>query len=253
MSSREVTVITGGASGIGRAVALYFLKKGCHVVVLDNDQNACESADQIFREICRQTPAEAVCLTCDISNEEQIIVSIEKIIQLYGRIDTLINNAAVSASRRFDELSLEEWNRVLAVNLTGPFLCARHCAEHLKRTGGSIVNIASTRAVMSEPGSEAYSASKGGLVSLTHALAMSLAPEVRVNCISPGWIDTARYGEKEPEPLNERDHLQHPVGRIGNPLDIAAAAWFLADDESGFITGQNWVIDGGMTKKMIYE
>jgi NAD(P)-dependent dehydrogenase (short-subunit alcohol dehydrogenase family) len=157
--------------------------------------------------------------------------------------------------RSVTELGLDEWNRALAVNLTGAFLCAKHAAPHLKKNGGSIVNIASTRAFMSERDTEAYSASKGGLFALTHALAVSLGPEVRVNCISPGWIETSELRKRSARTitkLSEKDHSQHPAGRAGNADDVAALALFLLDPGNSFITGQNFIVDGGMTRKMIY-
>ncbi|MEH6355409.1 MAG: SDR family oxidoreductase, partial [Marinobacter sp.] len=136
----------------------------------------------------------------------------------------------------------------------GPFLMAKHAVPHLRLTRGAIINIASTRALQSEANTEAYAATKGGLVALTHALAVSLGPEVRVNCISPGWIDTREpEAGQEPESLNPRDHGQHPAGRVGKPDDIAAMVHYLMSPQAGFITGQNIVIDGGMVRKMIYE
>jgi NAD(P)-dependent dehydrogenase (short-subunit alcohol dehydrogenase family) len=146
---------------------------------------------------------------------------------------------------------------VLDTNLTGPFLVSKHAVPHLRRApgGGSIINIASTRALQSEPNTEAYVASKGGLVALSHALAISLGPAVRVNCVSPGWIETSAFaprGERKQAELRDRDHAQHPVGRVGSPEDVAALCEYLASAEAGFITGQNHVIDGGMTRKMIY-
>jgi NAD(P)-dependent dehydrogenase (short-subunit alcohol dehydrogenase family) len=146
---------------------------------------------------------------------------------------------------------------VLDTNLTGPLLATRHAVPHLRRAtgGGAIINIASTRALQSEPDSEAYAASKGGLVALTHALAISLGPAVRVHCISPGWIDTSAYaprGERGPSRVRDEDHAQHPVGRVGRPEDVAALCAWLSSAEAGFVTGQNYVVDGGMTHKMIW-
>lgn len=163
-------------------------------------------------------------------------------------LHVLVNNAGLSWFGPLEEFSVAQFDRVLAVNLRGPYLCARYAAPLLRAAGeGAIINIASTRAIMSEPGGEAYGASKGGILALTHALAISLGPAVRVNAIAPGWIDVAG------EPLSAADHAQHPVGRVGCPGDIARACFFLGDpSESGFMTGQTMVIDGGMTRKMIY-
>ena len=174
----------------------------------------------------------------------------------FGRLDVLVNNAAVSRRVPVTELSLADWNRVLAVNLGGSFLCAKHAAPHLRAARGVMVNIASTRALMSEADTEAYSASKGGVVALTHALAMSLAPEVRVNCVSPGWIETSDWQKANTRRVprhSERDRAQHPVGRVGRPADVAALIAYLVSPEAGFVSGANIVIDGGMTRKMIYE
>jgi NAD(P)-dependent dehydrogenase (short-subunit alcohol dehydrogenase family) len=150
---------------------------------------------------------------------------------------------------------LEEWNRVIGTNLTGAFLCAKLTAPFLKKSKGSIINISSTRALQSEPNTEAYTASKGGILALTHALAMSLGPEIRVNCISPGWIDVSGIKKKSKAnqiELSELDNLQHPAGRVGKAADIANMALFLLNPENDFIIGQNFIIDGGMTRKMIY-
>jgi NAD(P)-dependent dehydrogenase (short-subunit alcohol dehydrogenase family) len=145
-------------------------------------------------------------------------------------------------------LTLAEWHRVLDTNLTATFLLARAAEKPLRKAHGSIVTIASTRALMSEPDTESYSASKGGIVALTHALAVSLGPDIRVNCVSPGWIETKDQGA-----LRRKDHAQHPAGRVGKPQDIAEIVFWLLDRErSGFVTGANFVVDGGMTRKMIY-
>ncbi|MBY0429801.1 MAG: SDR family oxidoreductase, partial [Rhodospirillales bacterium] len=164
-------------------------------------------------------------------------------------------NAGISAFKPLREATLEDWNKVIGINLTGAFLFAKHAAPLLKEARGAIVNIASSRAVQSEPGTEAYAASKGGLVALTHALAVSLGPEVRVNCVSPGWIDVSAWKKADAarqEDLRPEDHAQHPAGRVGRPEDVAAMAAWLLGPEAGFVTGAHFLVDGGMSRKMVY-
>jgi NAD(P)-dependent dehydrogenase (short-subunit alcohol dehydrogenase family) len=173
----------------------------------------------------------------------------------FGRIDLLVNNAAIHANKPISQLEISEFRRVIDVNLTGSFICAKTCEEELRKTKGSIINICSTRAFQSEANTEAYSASKGGIFALTHSLAVSLGPEIRVNCISPGWIDVSAVRKSQTakqEPLSEADHKQHPAGRVGVAEDIARMVLFLANEENSFITAQNFIVDGGMTRKMIY-
>ncbi|MEA4950560.1 MAG: SDR family oxidoreductase, partial [Petrimonas sp.] len=187
----------------------------------------------------------------EVSVRSSVRASLKKFDGIYG----LVNNAVYEVFKPMSELTLEEWNRAIGTNLTGAFLCAKFSAPHLIESHGSMVNMCSTRAFQSEPDTESYSASKGGIYSLTHALAMSLAPNVRVNSISPGWIDVSAVKKKAKArqvELSESDHAQHPAGRVGNAFDIAQMVMFLLDSANGFITGQNFVIDGGMTKKMIY-
>jgi NAD(P)-dependent dehydrogenase (short-subunit alcohol dehydrogenase family) len=246
----KVAVITGGAQGIGRGLAERFLREGCRVLIADSDE---EAGVRTERELGER--GEIKFIRVDVSHEEEIRSLVEASAGTFGGLDILVNNAGIMVRKSLDDLSAEEWERVLAVNLTGPFLCAKHLAPELRRRRGLILNIASTRAVMSEPDTESYAASKGGLVALTHALALSLGPEVRVNCISPGWIDVSGWHREGPagqEILSEEDHRQHPAGRVGTPGDVASLAVFLAGPESGFITGANFIIDGGMTRKMIY-
>ena len=160
-----------------------------------------------------------------------------------------MSNAGISRNKPIGKLTLEEWHRVLEVNLTAALLLARAAERPLRKSQCAMVLIASTRALMSEANTEAYSATKGGLLALTHALSISLAPDVRVNCVSPGWIETKDYAG-----LRRKDHKQHPAGRVGRPEDVAElVGWLLDAERSGFVTGANFVIDGGMTRKMIYE
>lgn len=183
--------------------------------------------------------------------------AVRETVTRFGRLDALVNNAAVSANKPFAALTLAEWNCVLAVNLTGAFLCAKHAAVHLAQSAGAIVNIASTRAFMSEPDTEAYSASKGGIVALTHALALSLGPRVRVNCISPGWIDVSGWKRR-------RERRAAGLRATRTTASTPSAAWDARRTwrrwgglsalcaEAGFITGANFIADGGMTRRMIY-
>ena len=236
--SDRAAIVTGAAHGIGRAVANHLAHCGWQVILADIDGAAAgEAAAEIG----------AAGVACDVGSE----VDVERLVAVAraraGRIDAVVSNAGIGAFAPLAETTLDRWNRVLATNLTATFLLAKAAAADLKASRGSIVAIASTRAHMSEPNTLAYSASKGGLAALTHALAMTLAPEVRVNCVSPGWIDTGKHG-----PLKASDHAQHPVGRVGRPGDVAAAVRYLLSSEAGFITGAELIVDGGMTRKMIY-
>ena len=185
-SLAKVAFVTGGAQGIGRAIAERFLQDDLCVVIADSDRAA---GEEIAARLAGIGPVQF--LQTDVADERQVEQAVAGAVRAYGHLDILINNAGVSHNVPLTELSLADWNRVLGVNLTGAFLCAKYAAPYLRASGGTIVNIASTRALQSEASTEAYSASKGGLVALTHALAMSLAPEVRVNCVSPGWITSA--------------------------------------------------------------
>jgi len=247
--SARAALVTGGAQGIGRATASRLLAEGWRVAIADIDAGALTEA--------RAGLDGVLALACDVSDEAAVASAVADAATAFGRLDALVNNAGITgaASGPLEELTLAEWNRRIGTNLTGVFLMAKHCAHHLRAARGAIVNVASTRALQSEPNTEAYGASKGGVVALTHALAASLGPEVRVNCVSPGWIDARGWrkpSRRDDTPLSVEDHAQHPVGRVGKPEDVAAMiAWLLADD-AGFVTGQNFVIDGGMTRKMIY-
>jgi NAD(P)-dependent dehydrogenase (short-subunit alcohol dehydrogenase family) len=237
--SQKAALVTGGAHGSGKASALALAARGYRVVIADRDA-------QTGRKTAAQT--ELAFVRCDVARESDVRACVRQVLRRCGRLDALVNNAGIAdpASGPLEKLSLREWNRRIGANLTGMFLMAKHAAPHLRRTRGAVVNIASTRALQSEPDTEAYAASKGGVVALTHALALSLGPQVRVNCVSPGWIDTGK------SKLARTAHAQHPVGRVGRPEDVAELVAFLLSDAAGFATGQNYLLDGGMTRKMIY-
>lgn len=241
----KIALVTGGAHGIGRAVAAR-LAADAKVFFVDIDvATGKQTEDEL-----RAQDLDVSFLAGDVASNLAVISMAEHIRDEYGRLDWLVNNAGVSHFQTLADTTAEEFDRVLAVNLRSAFLFAKHFANLLAVTGsGAIVNIASTRALMSEPGNEAYAASKAGLLGLTHALANSLGPAVRVNAICPGWIDVSD-GDL---PISEQEHAQHLTGRAGTPQDIAETVSFLLSSAAAFITGQYIVADGGMTKKMIYR
>jgi len=238
----KVAIVTGGANGIGRAIAFKLLSDDCLVIVLDSCRKSLDKLEQDAEAV----GFNVVAMLCDVGNPAEVEAVMKEIKSLYGEVDYLVNNAGVSIFKPIDELSVGEWNDIISTNLSGMFYCVKFVKPFLS-TASAIVNIASTRAVMSEPDGEVYGASKGGIVALTHALAVSLSPKTRVNCVSPGWIEVKDY-----ENLSEADHTQHPAGRVGYPDDVAETVAHLLSEKAGFITGQNIMIDGGMTKKMIY-
>lgn len=233
----KVVIVTGAGRGIGAATAIRLAHENWRVVLADIDGAELENVVK---------PANGLTVVCDVGVEADVQRLVDTSLDQLGRIDAIVSNAAINPRGSLSELTLETWNRALAVNLTAAFLLARAAERPLRQSGGAMVLVSSTRAHMSEPDTLPYSASKGGLVALTHALALTLAP-VRVNCISPGWIDTGKSG-----PLTPEDHAQHPVGRVGRTDDIAAAVSYLLSDSAGFLTGAELIIDGGMTRKMIY-
>lgn len=252
-----LAIITGGAQGIGRATTELLLKEGWRVAALDRDAEAVAELDESFPD------ATLLAMVVDVSDELQVKEAFHHLTgwQLENHkttgFDLLVNNAGLADPEcgPIENLSLKDWRRWQESHLTGAFLCTRAAVAGLRERRGAIVNIASTRALQSEPHCESYAAAKGGLLSMTHALAVSLGPEIRVNAICPGWIETGPW-QKAParvEPDHrDIDRRQHPVGRIGEPADVAATVAFLASDKAGFITGQHISVDGGMTKKMIY-
>lgn len=221
----KIAIVTGGAQGIGKCIAEEFKKNGAVVCVIDKKPND--------------------YFTGDLAEEETLKRFAKQVIKDHGRVDYLINNA-IPLMKGISECSYEEFNYALRVGVTAPFYLTKLFLPYFS-TGAAIVNISSSRDRMSQPQTESYTAAKGGIAALTHALAVSLAGKVRVNSISPGWIDNAYTVYSGP------DAVQHPAGRVGTPLDIANMVLYLCSDQAGFITGENICIDGGMTRQMIYH
>lgn len=254
----KVIAITGGGAGIGRGIAWHFAQAGYAVSITDRDRQAGKEALQVMRE----AGTKAVFVPGDVSKPADVNRWLNQTRAKLGVPDVLINNAGIEIRKDVLKLSIAEFDRVIATNLRGTFLCSQGAAKMMAKRRrapgqerGAIINIASTRAFMSEPGTEGYTASKGGIVALTHGMAVSLAPHrIRVNCISPGWIETGDWQKaalaRTPH-HSKADREQHPVGRVGVPEDVATACRFIAE-EAGFMTGQNLILDGGMTVKMIY-
>lgn len=250
--NRSVVIVTGGAQGVGRGIVHAILAAGGTVAIGDIDAEAGRAC------VAELDAGERLMFKrLDVARESSVRGFVAAVVQRFGRLDGLVNNAGIADPDLgpLDRLTLVEWRRRLATNLDGAFLCVKHALPALRETRGAIVNIASSRAMQSEPHTEAYAASKGGLVAFTHALAISEGPRVRVNCISPGWIEVAAWkkpsARKRPA-LGERDHAQHPVGRVGVPEDIGMLAAFLLSSRAGFITGENIRADGGVAKRMHY-
>ena len=221
----KVVIVTGGANGIGKCIADEFRAQGAHVHVIDKQ--------------------EGNHFVGDISKQEVLEAFVADVLAKHDRVDCIINNA-LPLMKGIDECSYEEFQYALSVGVTAPFYLVKLLMPYLA-IGASVVNISSSRDRMSQPQTESYTAAKGGIAALTHALAVSLAGQARVNSISPGWIDTSYTVFEGP------DAIQQPVGRVGNPMDIANMVLFLCSDKAGFITGENICIDGGMTKQMIYH
>jgi len=241
----KVVIVTGAGRGLGGSIAETYASKGAKVVLAEKNVSLGLAAEKTITS----SGGMATFIPTDVSSPSEIEALVKTSVELYGKIDILINNAGISKWKSPYEITVEEWDEIINTNLRSVFLCSREVARVMRtQSGGSIVNIASTRAYMSEPDSEAYAASKGGIVSLTHALATSFSPDhIQVNCISPGWIETGDYNQ-----LNEADHNQHLSGRVGKPADIVSACLYLTGEGNDFINGTNITVDGGMTRKMIY-
>lgn len=237
----KTVIVTGAANGIGKGIASSYINAGARVVLADMDEKAGQDLQQKLGD-------NALFVKTDVRKEEDIQHLMTKALETFHQIDILINNAGVSRFTPLQDLTVEAWDDVINTNLRSVFIASKEASKHMKN-GGAIVNIASTRATMSEPNSEAYAATKGGIVALTHALAASLSEQkITVNAISPGWIQNENYEE-----LRDKDHAQHLSNRVGKPADIAKACLYLTDSENNFVNGENITVDGGMTRKMIYE
>lgn len=235
MEKERVAIVTGGAQGIGRAIVETFLREGFHTVVLDKERM--EEKDLLPR---------LTFLQGDLTQKVFLEEAAAKIIQDFGRVDCLIHNAGASHQGIQSGCSYEAFNEILHLGITAPYYLTLKLKDHFT-PGASVVNIASTRAHQSQADTESYSAAKGGILALTHALAMSLAGVARVNAISPGWIDTKKSS------FQGADLLQHPSERVGVPQDVARLVWFLCQEDSSFINGQEIIVDGGMSRRMIYH
>lgn len=245
MAEPRVVVVTGGANGIGKGVSKAFAEQGDHVIIADLAEEPTTLAE------IEMVGGKVTFIQTDVRSPESVSNLFETMEEKLGRVDVLINNAGVSRFTPFEALTVEIWDDVIHTNLRGNMLCAQAASRLMKKKGikGAIVNIASTRAIMSEPNSEAYAATKAGILGLTHALAASLSEaRITVNAISPGWIETKHY-----DSLRPIDHEQHFSKRVGTPEDIARACLYLTDPKNDFVTGINLVVDGGMTRKMMYE
>ena len=251
--SGRVVVVTGGAQGIGRGIAQGMLGAGGSVAILDRDRDAGQAC---LREW--NLGARAAFHAVDVTREAAVRRAFDRIGAGFGRIDALVNNAGIADphSVPLDRLDVREWRRRVDSHLHAAFLCTRAALPALRKARGAVVNVASTRAQQSEPHTEAYAAAKGALVAFTHALAVSEGPALRVNAICPGWIATDAWRKpaaRRAPKLTRRDHAQHPAGRVGTPEDIAALAVYLLGPQSGFVTGQCFVVDGGMSRRMRYD
>lgn len=253
----KLVIVTGGAAGIGRCISLSFAANGAKVIILDRDQEACRETFELGT--AHDFKHDIIWLAVDLAKPEAVNQAVSDLRSSLDRsgLSVLINNAAIANAHtaHLESEDAEDFDKVLSVNLRAPFLLSRLMIPWLRQASGNIINIASTRAYMSEANSEGYGASKGGVVALTHAMAVTLGKyKLRVNSVSPGWIATEQWQKGMPPALDfsEDDHNQHPAGRVGRPADIAAACLYLGSDDAGFITGVNLTVDGGMTHKMIY-
>ncbi len=248
----RVAIVTGAAKGIGKGIATVFSKEGAKVVVVDWDADAGEgTAGEI-----RRSGGEAIFVRCDVSDEQQVRAMVQAALDAYGRIDILVNNAGIGVYKSVLDATSEDWDRCLAVNLKGVFLCSKYVIPHMQAVGkGAIVNISSVHAHATVNGVAPYAASKGGVTALTRNMAIDYGPAIRVNAIAPGWVLTPLIQsifDSYPDPEEQRRIVEQRqvMKRIGQPEDIGYAAAFLASDEASFITGTQLFVDGGLTAQL---
>jgi NAD(P)-dependent dehydrogenase (short-subunit alcohol dehydrogenase family) len=243
----KICVVTGGVNGIGRCITETFIKEGARVAVIDTD--AVSGA-----KLAQKHGDKMLFMHGNIAEKEPLEHFAKTVLAAYGNVDFLINNACISKKGLLSGCSYEDFNEVLRIGVSAPYYLTLLFADHFA-PGAAIVNISSTRYMMSQPDTESYTAAKGGISALTHALCVSLAGRVRVNAVSPGWIDTGAYQHEDNyvPSYSGADEAQHPSGRVGNPQDIASMVLYLCSDQAGFIDGQNIAVDGGMTRRMIYH
>jgi hypothetical protein len=248
----RVAIVTGGAKGIGWGIAKIFVQDGAKVVVVDWDA---ENGEKTSKEL-RDAGGASIFVKCDVSNEEQVKAMVQKAMETYGQIDILVNNAGVGVYKSFMDATMADWDRALSVNLKGEILCARSVVPHMQARGkGAIVNISSVHSFQTVNGVAPYATSKGGVYALTHAMAIDLAPAIRVNAIAPGWIYTPLIQsifDSYADPAAQRKEIERRaiMKRIGIPEEVGYAAAFLASDEASFITGTQLFVDGGLTAQL---
>lgn len=251
--TKKTALITGGGAGIGRATVLHLAGQGWRVAALDKDGEALAELEQLL------PGNRMLAIECDVGVEDAVISAFKEVSAWTDGLDLLVNNAGIAQPHcgPLEDLALEDWQGWIDASLTSAFLCSRAAMPLLRaRAPAAVVNVTSTRAIQSEPETFAYAAAKGGLAALTHAMAVTLGPDIRVNAVAPGWIETGPW-QKEAD-RSEPDHSkkardQHPVGRVGRAQDIAETIAWLASPASGFVAGQQIVVDGGMTRRMIYQ
>jgi len=243
--AEKCAVVTGGGSGIGAATASLFAAEGARVAILDRDLPRAEDVAAAIRK----GGADALAYACDVTDEAEVREAVRSAAERFGPIDILFTSAGTAFRRSVPDTETADWDRLMEINLRGPFLCSKFCLEHFRSEGGSIIHIASVTGITGVRSRAAYSASKGALVALTRNMAMDLAPrKIRVNCVCPGFVRTAMAQPLLSDPVrHDRLVNMHPLGRLGEPEDVARAVLFLASEESNWITGTSLVVDGGFS------